>query len=174
MPGQGPWNTELCMSNELMRNYMIHRALEKLRWDRDSLGGVQYIGVSDNDQGGAIGACECNRCTAARKADGGSGTIGQGGQSGLSLATANALAKGIILRLVRAAVRKAQLKFGEALVEVRFFHRLSHLAPAIVVKLTAGWLFADSEVLLELAEVTVNVYLVVIGSARALRVRPAA
>tara|TARA_Y100000588_G_scaffold160643_2_gene174707 strand:- start:90 stop:1370 length:1281 start_codon:yes stop_codon:yes gene_type:complete len=76
---------------------------------------------------------------------------------------ANALVKGIILRLVRAAIRKAQLKFGEALLEVRFFHRLSHLAPAIVVKLTSGWLFADSEVLLELAEVTVNVYLVVIG-----------
>ena len=46
-------------------------------------------------QGGAVGACECEHCSAARKADGGSGTIGQGGQSGLSLATANALAVGI-------------------------------------------------------------------------------
>ena len=76
---------------------------------------------------------------------------------------ANALAKGIVLRLVRAAIRKAQLKFGEALVEVRFFHRLSHLAPAIVVKVAAGWLFADSETLLELSEMAVNVYLVIIG-----------
>ena len=76
---------------------------------------------------------------------------------------ANALAKGIVLKLVRATVRKTQLTFGKALIEVRFFHRLSHLAPAIVVKLAAGWLFADSETLLELSDMAVNVYLVIIG-----------
>ncbi len=76
---------------------------------------------------------------------------------------ANALTKGIVLKLVRVTVRKTKLSFGKALLEVRFFHRLSHLAPAIVVKLSAGWLFADSEALLELSEVAVNVYLVVIG-----------
>ncbi len=76
---------------------------------------------------------------------------------------ANALTKGIVLKLVRATVRKTQLTFGKALIEVRFFHRLSHLAPAIVVKLAAGWLFADSETLLELSDMAVNVYLVIIG-----------
>ena len=76
---------------------------------------------------------------------------------------ANALAKGIVLKAVRAVARRTKTKFGEALLEVRFFHRLSHLAPAIVVKVAAPWLFAGSATLTGLSEVVVNVYLVVIG-----------
>lgn len=76
---------------------------------------------------------------------------------------ANSLAKGIVLNAVRAVARRTKTKFGEALLEVRFFHRLSHLAPAIVVKVAAPWLFAGSATLTGLSEVVVNVYLVVIG-----------
>ena len=94
------------MSNEQMREALIARAKAKLRWDRDNLGGVQFIGVSDNDQASAVGACECDKCTAARKLDAGpgvwnqtndpgglhAGEVGWGGQSGLSLSVANQLA----------------------------------------------------------------------------------
>ena len=76
---------------------------------------------------------------------------------------ANALAKGIVLKLVRSLVRRHWAKFGDVLLEVRFFHRLSHLVPAIVVKVASPWLFAGSGSLLGLADVAVNVYLVVIG-----------
>ena len=48
--------------------------------------------VADNDQAGAIGACECDKCTAARKRDGGTGLTYEGGQSGLSLSAANDMA----------------------------------------------------------------------------------
>lgn len=92
VPGQGPWNMELCMSNQEMRAALINRSIEKLRWDKENFGGVQFIGVSDNDQAGPIGACECEKCAAARRADGGTGVIGMGGQSGLSLQVANDLA----------------------------------------------------------------------------------
>ena len=68
---------ELCMSNEQMREALIARAKAKLRWDRDNLGGVQFIGVSDNDQASAVGACECDKCTAARKLDAGPGVWNQ-------------------------------------------------------------------------------------------------
>ena len=103
VPGQGFWNTELCMSNPQMREALIARAIAKLRWDRDNLGGVQFIGVADNDQASGAGACECEACTAARKRDAGpaiwnsthdpngehSGEVDWGGQSGLSLSVAN-------------------------------------------------------------------------------------
>ncbi|MBT5715600.1 MAG: mechanosensitive ion channel [Opitutae bacterium] len=75
----------------------------------------------------------------------------------------NGLVKGIALKLIRSVVKHSGGKFGNALLEVRFFQRLSHLAPAILVKVVAPWLFADSPSLLGLAEVAVNIYLVVIG-----------
>ena len=75
----------------------------------------------------------------------------------------NGLVKGIALKVIRSIVKHSGGKFGNALLEVRFFQRLSHLAPAILVKVGAPWLFAGSASLLGLAEVAVNVYLVVIG-----------
>lgn len=75
----------------------------------------------------------------------------------------NGLVKGIALKVIRSIVKHSGGNFGNALLEVRFFQRLSHLAPAILVKIAAPWLFAESESLLALSEVAVNVYLVVIG-----------
>lgn len=75
----------------------------------------------------------------------------------------NGLVKGIALKVIRSVVKHSGGKLGNALLEVRFFQRLSHLAPAILVKVAAPWLFAGSVSLLGLAEVAVNVYLVVIG-----------
>ena len=49
------------------------------------------------------------------------------------------------------------------MIEDRLFQRLAHLVPAIVVKLLAPWLFAGSASLSGMAEIAVNVYLVVIG-----------
>jgi hypothetical protein len=80
------------MTNMEMRAAMITRAKEKLRWDKANFGDIKYIAVADNDQAGAIGACECDKCTAARKRDGGTGLTYGGGQSGLSLLVANDLA----------------------------------------------------------------------------------
>lgn len=57
---------------------MIDHAKRKLRWDKAHFGDVKYIAVADNDQAGEIGACECDKCTAARKRDGGSGLIFDG------------------------------------------------------------------------------------------------
>ena len=76
---------------------------------------------------------------------------------------ANALARGIVLKLVRSFIQRYWAKFGEVMIEVRLFQRLAHLVPAIVVKLLAPWLFAGSASLSGMAEIAVNVYLVVIG-----------
>jgi|EP01046_Picozoa_sp_COSAG06_P045558 hypothetical protein len=92
VPGKGPWQAQLCMSSISMRSVMIAHAKAKLAYDKAHYGDVKYIAVADNDQAGAIGACECDKCTAARKRDGGSGLVCMGGQSGLSLSVANDLA----------------------------------------------------------------------------------
>ena len=75
----------------------------------------------------------------------------------------NGLVKGMALKGIRSVVKHSGGKFGDALLEARFFQRLSHLAPAILVKFLAPWFFAGSASLLGLAEAVVNVYLVVIG-----------
>jgi len=74
----------------------------------------------------------------------------------------NALAKGFLLKTFRSLAGKWP-HFGEALIGARFFQRLSHVVPAVVVKAASPWLVQGSESLLILAEAAVNVYLIVIG-----------
>ncbi len=78
----------------------------------------------------------------------------------------NLVTKGVLVRIVRGVVARSNTKFGDALLAERFFQRLAHLAPAIVVKVAAPLIFGKtligSKTLLGLAEVAVNVYLVTI------------
>ena len=45
----------------------------------------------------------------------------------------NLVAKGIILRFVKAAVRRSRVEWDDVLVDTGVFTRLSHLAPALVI-----------------------------------------
>lgn len=67
VPG-GAGFASLCLSNPKMRQYMISEVVQKLRWDRANLGGVQLINLADNDAADA-GLCHCAQCVAHRERD---------------------------------------------------------------------------------------------------------
>jgi hypothetical protein len=50
VPGKGPYEAQLCMSNLEMRDVMIAHAKAKLAYDRAHYGDVKFIAVADNDQ----------------------------------------------------------------------------------------------------------------------------
>ncbi len=54
---------------------------------------------------------------------------------------ANWIAKQVIVRTLRRLVRHTANRWDDLLVEHRVFHRLSHLAPAVVIHFSAGILF---------------------------------
>jgi len=76
---------------------------------------------------------------------------------------ANFILKRFVLGLVRSLIKKSKTSIGEHLIEQKFFHRLSHLAPAFVISSLSGIVFLNYPFLNELVEVVVNLYLVVIA-----------
>ena len=76
---------------------------------------------------------------------------------------ANFIVKRFVLGLVRSLIKKSKTSIGEHLIEQKFFHRLSHLAPAFVISSLSGVVFLNYLFLNELIEIVVNLYLVVIA-----------
>jgi miniconductance mechanosensitive channel len=66
---------------------------------------------------------------------------------GVALAAwlANLLTKKVIVRVVRAVIKRSRFKWDDALVEHRVFERLSHLAPALVFHVAATFLLTDAD-----------------------------
>jgi miniconductance mechanosensitive channel len=76
---------------------------------------------------------------------------------------ANFIVKRFVLGLVRSLIKKSKTSIGEHLIEQKFFHRLSHLAPAFIISSLSGVVFSNYLFLHELVEIVVNLYLVVIA-----------
>ena len=75
----------------------------------------------------------------------------------------NFLVKRFVLKFIRSLTQRTKTKVGKYLVEEKFFHRVSHLAPAFVIGSLSSLAFAGSPTLLTLADTLVNLYLVFIG-----------
>ena len=76
---------------------------------------------------------------------------------------ANLIVKRFLLGLVRSLIKKTKISLGEYLIGEKFFHRLSHLAPAFVVSSLSNVVFVGYPILNELVEIVINLYLVVIA-----------
>ena len=76
---------------------------------------------------------------------------------------ANFLLKRFVLGLVRSIIKKSKASIGEHLIGEKFFHRLSHLAPAFVISSLSSFVFLNYPVLNDLIKIVVNLYLVVIA-----------
>ena len=76
---------------------------------------------------------------------------------------ANSLVKGFVLGLVRSLAKKSKTRIGEHFLKEKFFHRLSHLAPAFIISALSPILLEPFEVLLGIIDISVNLYLVVIA-----------
>ncbi|GAB5561877.1 MAG: mechanosensitive ion channel [Synoicihabitans sp.] len=75
---------------------------------------------------------------------------------------ANFLAKSVILRIVKAAVKRSKTDMDDAFVDTGVFTRLSHLAPALVINTFAPGVLGRSEAVLNGVNGAVSVYLVCI------------
>ena len=76
---------------------------------------------------------------------------------------ANLIVKRFLLGLVNSLIKKTKISLGEYLIGEKFFHRLSHLAPAFVVSSLSNVVFLGYPILNELVEIVINLYLVVIA-----------
>ena len=75
----------------------------------------------------------------------------------------NFLVKRFVLKFIRTLTQKTKTKVGKYLIEEKFLHRVSHLAPAFVIGSLSSLAFADAPALMTLVETLVNLYLVFIG-----------
>jgi len=75
---------------------------------------------------------------------------------------ANFLAKSVILRLVKAAVKRSKTDLDDVFVSTGVFTRLSHLAPALVINTLAPGVLGRSDAVLNGVNGAVSVYLVCI------------
>ena len=76
---------------------------------------------------------------------------------------ANSIVKGFVLSLVRSLAKRSKTRIGEHFLKEKFFHRLSHLAPAFVISALSPVILGPFPVLLGMTEVSINLYLVVIA-----------
>lgn len=75
----------------------------------------------------------------------------------------NFFVKQFVLGLVRSLIKKSKTSLGEDLIGEKFFHRLSHLAPAFVISSLSGLMLGNYPFLNDLVGIVVNLYLVVIA-----------
>ena len=75
----------------------------------------------------------------------------------------NFFVKQFVLGLVRSLIKKSKTSLGEHLIGEKFFHRLSHLAPAFVISSLSGLMLGNYPFLNDLVGIVVNLYLVVIA-----------
>ena len=76
---------------------------------------------------------------------------------------ANFIAKRIILTVVHRIVRRTKTDWDDALVERRVFTKLSHLAPALVIRALAPVALAGSDRLIGFTGRAVDVYMLMVG-----------
>ena len=74
----------------------------------------------------------------------------------------NLIAKRIILRLVKAVVKRSRIEWDDVLVDTGVFTRLSHLAPALVINTFAPGVLGRSDMVLAGVNDAVSLYLICI------------
>lgn len=75
----------------------------------------------------------------------------------------NFVTRRILLRLVEGVVARTSTRYDDALVEQRFFHRIAHLAPALVLHLSAPFAFAPYPRLVEGLETAAFLYMALVA-----------
>ena len=75
---------------------------------------------------------------------------------------ANWITKSIILRVVHQAAKRTRTQWDDVLMKRRVFHRLSHLAPALLIYGMASVVFSTND-LIELAQRGAQVYMLLAG-----------
>lgn len=74
----------------------------------------------------------------------------------------NFLTKQVLLRTVVGVIRRSKATWDDALVEAKVFHRLAHIAPALVINFFGDDVLGRSPEVLMAVNVFVNIYLIVI------------
>ncbi|MFW5759011.1 MAG: mechanosensitive ion channel family protein [Bacteroidota bacterium] len=74
----------------------------------------------------------------------------------------NWIAKFLIMKLVRKLVRKSKNRWDDVFLEKHVFQRLSHLAPVLVIYLVAPAFMAEFPIMVDLAYLAANLYLIFI------------
>jgi miniconductance mechanosensitive channel len=72
----------------------------------------------------------------------------------------NWIAKYLIMKVVRKLVRKSRTRWDDVFLDKHVFERLSHLAPVLVIYLVAPAFMAEFPIMVDLAYVAANLYLV--------------
>lgn len=80
-------------------------------------------------------------------------------------ALAGVVARQIILRALHVIVQRSHTAWDDRLMERGFFNRLAHLAPALVIHLTAPVAFVDFPSLVAVVEAVAVIYMLVVGMA---------
>lgn len=75
---------------------------------------------------------------------------------------AHFITRRIFLGIVHGLAEKTRTHWDDVLIKNRVFHRLAHLAPAIVIRLTAPQVFEGATQLTTLVEQSTNIYMLVI------------
>jgi miniconductance mechanosensitive channel len=75
---------------------------------------------------------------------------------------ANFMAKRFIASVVHPIIHKTAISWDDLLIEKRVFERFSHIVPAAVIHFLAPTLFATAPDIIELFQLVVNIYLIVI------------
>jgi miniconductance mechanosensitive channel len=76
---------------------------------------------------------------------------------------ADKIAKNIFVRIVSAIVKRTKFVWDDVLLENKVFDRLAHLAPALVVQATAGYVFIDFKDFIPFIIRMADAYMIAIG-----------
>lgn len=82
---------------------------------------------------------------------------------GLLAWLADIIVKAIVLKIVTVWVKRSKSEYDDKFLETRVFHRLSHLAPAIVVFYMASWALKTNVFWLTFVHKTSAIYMVIVS-----------
>ena len=76
---------------------------------------------------------------------------------------ADRLVKGLFIKILARFVKKSKTLWDDVLLERKFFSRLAHFAPALVVFYTIHWVFDGYPVLVSIVQGATRVYMIFVG-----------
>ncbi len=75
---------------------------------------------------------------------------------------ADIISKRIIVRIIRRIITRSKSKRDDILVKRKVFNRLSHVVPALIIWLTAGFMFTDYPVLEKFTMLATQIYIIIV------------
>ncbi len=76
---------------------------------------------------------------------------------------ADRLVKGILITLLARFVKRSKTLWDDVLLERKFFSRLAHFAPALVIFYTIHWVFGDYPTVVSIVQSIIYVYMIFVG-----------